>query len=357
MPVLDAGRDGRRRDRPRRRSRIRRPAQPRALDRRSAAAGVRRGDDEPRPRGRADADRAGVRRGRGLRPGAELRLLGVLDRRPRPGARRRRADGAASTPRPALLGNLDWQRTSSPAELATLAGPARARARGRRARHRRADGLRAALGSGGVPRGGAARRRAPARRRSPTCASSSRSTRRRRSTARARSRSRPPRPVRRCTTATSTARRAPRRPGARRPSTDARAAGSRVTVEAYPYGMGSTSIGAFFLAPERLRRRRADAVEHRDARHRRADRRRAPARRDPRSRPRRDLLRGVPRRARRGGPRAAAARARLPRLDRRQRRDAGGVARPAAPTPGSGRCRRAHPRTRARRGRSPAACG
>src|SRR4051812_21380719 len=33
---------------------------------------------------------------------------------------------------------------------------------------------------------------------------------------------------------------------------EARAAGSRVTVEAYPYGMGSTSIGAFFLAPERL---------------------------------------------------------------------------------------------------------
>ena len=34
--------------------------------------------------------------------------------------------------------------------------------------------------------------------------------------------------------------------------TDARAAGSRVTVEAYPYGMGSTSVGAFFLAPDRL---------------------------------------------------------------------------------------------------------
>jgi cytosine/adenosine deaminase-related metal-dependent hydrolase len=31
-----------------------------------------------------------------------------------------------------------------------------------------------------------------------------------------------------------------------------RAAGSRVTVEAYPYGAGSTGIGAFFLAPERL---------------------------------------------------------------------------------------------------------
>jgi N-acyl-D-aspartate/D-glutamate deacylase len=32
----------------------------------------------------------------------------------------------------------------------------------------------------------------------------------------------------------------------------ARDAGSRVTVEAYPYGAGSTGIGAFFLAPERL---------------------------------------------------------------------------------------------------------
>lgn len=32
----------------------------------------------------------------------------------------------------------------------------------------------------------------------------------------------------------------------------ARAAGSPVTVEAYPYGAGSTTISAFFLAPERL---------------------------------------------------------------------------------------------------------
>lgn len=31
-----------------------------------------------------------------------------------------------------------------------------------------------------------------------------------------------------------------------------RSAGSAVTVEAYPYGAGSTAIGAFFLAPERL---------------------------------------------------------------------------------------------------------
>ena len=31
-----------------------------------------------------------------------------------------------------------------------------------------------------------------------------------------------------------------------------RSEGSRVTVEAYPYGAGSTGIGAFFLAPERL---------------------------------------------------------------------------------------------------------
>jgi cytosine/adenosine deaminase-related metal-dependent hydrolase len=33
---------------------------------------------------------------------------------------------------------------------------------------------------------------------------------------------------------------------------DARAAGSRVTVEAYPYGAGATGVGAAFLAPERL---------------------------------------------------------------------------------------------------------
>jgi cytosine/adenosine deaminase-related metal-dependent hydrolase len=33
-----------------------------------------------------------------------------------------------------------------------------------------------------------------------------------------------------------------------------RAEGSRVTVEAYPYGAGSTSIGAYFLDPERLHR-------------------------------------------------------------------------------------------------------
>lgn len=33
-----------------------------------------------------------------------------------------------------------------------------------------------------------------------------------------------------------------------------RASGSRVTVEAYPYGAGSTGIGAYFLAPERLPR-------------------------------------------------------------------------------------------------------
>jgi cytosine/adenosine deaminase-related metal-dependent hydrolase len=31
-----------------------------------------------------------------------------------------------------------------------------------------------------------------------------------------------------------------------------RTAGSRVTVETYPYGAGSTSIGAYFLAPDRL---------------------------------------------------------------------------------------------------------
>jgi N-acyl-D-aspartate/D-glutamate deacylase len=36
---------------------------------------------------------------------------------------------------------------------------------------------------------------------------------------------------------------------------DARASGSRVTIESYPYGAGSTAIGAAFLAPELLHRR------------------------------------------------------------------------------------------------------
>lgn len=34
---------------------------------------------------------------------------------------------------------------------------------------------------------------------------------------------------------------------------DSQSAGSRVTVEAYPYGAGSTAVGAAFLAPERLK--------------------------------------------------------------------------------------------------------
>ncbi|MER8103564.1 amidohydrolase family protein [Kitasatospora sp. NPDC094016] len=38
----------------------------------------------------------------------------------------------------------------------------------------------------------------------------------------------------------------------------ARSAGSRVTVEAYPYGAGSTGIGAAFLSPERLKMKGLD---------------------------------------------------------------------------------------------------
>jgi hypothetical protein len=38
------------------------------------------------------------------------------------------------------------------------------------------------------------------------------------------------------------------------------AEGSRVTTEAYPYGSGSTAIGAAFLAPERLRERFRDTT-------------------------------------------------------------------------------------------------
>ena len=38
------------------------------------------------------------------------------------------------------------------------------------------------------------------------------------------------------------------------------AEGARVTTEAYPYGSGSTAIGAAFLAPERLRERFRDTT-------------------------------------------------------------------------------------------------
>ncbi|WP_033293698.1 amidohydrolase family protein [Amycolatopsis jejuensis] len=39
-----------------------------------------------------------------------------------------------------------------------------------------------------------------------------------------------------------------------------RSAGSRVTVEAYPYGAGSTAVGAAFLSPERLKMKGLDAT-------------------------------------------------------------------------------------------------
>ena len=111
----------------------------------------------------------------------------------------------------------------------------------------------------------------------------------------------------------------------------ARAAGSQVTVEAYPYGMGSTSVGAFFLAPGRLRAAglTPSSIVLLGTGERIADERR---------------------------PRTAAARlpSRTPSSPATRCRWNG---RTTAPTPGSGRCRPVPPPTPAPREPSPAACG
>ena len=167
--------------------------------------------------------------------------------------------GPTSGPRPprdlnaslAMLGDPEWQRTSSPSERARLAGPPRVRAGGRSPGHRRPDGLRAAIRPGRVPRRGAAcgrhghrhlHARARDRRGGPDDAD-------RRVVGDHPRRSRDG-----CADAPLPRQQhlpTARRPGARR-DRGARANGSPVTVETYPYGAGSTAIGAYFLAPERL---------------------------------------------------------------------------------------------------------
>src|SRR3954470_10570182 len=98
----------------------------------------------------------------------------------------------------------------------------------------------------------------------PTSANWSRSTPRSRSTAPWRSPPPRARPAPRCTTARGQpGPRIPPRPGNHPPGhhirrvlatlDTARREGSRVTVEAYPYGAGSTAVGAAFIEPERLR--------------------------------------------------------------------------------------------------------
>ena len=172
-----------------------------------------------------------------------------------------------------------------------------------------------------------------------------------------RSRSPPPRPARRCTTATSTAPRGGTSTGcwnARRRAPP----GSRVTVEAYPVRCGqhrdrrvlprAGTLAAWGLPP----------VEHRRRRHRRAGRRRAAGCVNCAATTRATecivefLDESDP------GDRAMLhASARLPGLDRRERRHAAGVAGRDPRHLPSGRCRRAARRTRAPRGRSRARCG
>ncbi len=117
------------------------------------------------------------------------------------------------------------------------------------------------------------------------------------------------------------------------PSLDAaRAQGRGSPSRPIPTAPGSTSVGAFFLAPERLGAMglTPSSIVMLGSGERIADA--TPAARGARAGSGRDVHRGVPRRARRGRPRAAAPGARLPRLDRRQRRDAAGVAGPPCAT-------------------------
>ena len=138
--------------------------------------------------------------------------------------------------------------------------------------------------------------------------------------------------------------------------TDARAAGSRVTVEAYPYGMGSTSVGAFFLAPDRLPAAglTPSSIVMLGTGERIADARRLDELRelDPGATCFVEFL----------DERDQADRERLHQAlafpDSIVASDAMPVEWPdGRPTPASGRCRPARPPIRAPRGPSPAACG
>ena len=136
------------------------------------------------------------------------------------------------------------------------------------------------------------------------------------------------------------------------------AEGARVTTEAYPYGSGSTAIGAAFLAPERLRERFRDttSITYLRTGERIADD--GPAPRAASDRPRRPRHRRLPRRVRTRRRRAAAAVARVSRRDRRERRDAALLdGHNAAWTSPRGPCRRKQSPTRAPLARSGAPCG
>ena len=139
--------DGRRHQRPGRRSRTSSTCQPRPLDRGPAAAGVRRGDDQPRPRGRAhdpiERAYASAAEGRVLNYGFSASWTAARGAPSCRGTGRRSGEvpGLDGAPRRPSTGSA----APSPVELGRLARAARARPRRRRPRHRRADGVRAPL--------------------------------------------------------------------------------------------------------------------------------------------------------------------------------------------------------------------
>ncbi len=265
-----------------------------------------------------------------------------------PTARFESLDGPARHPR--LAAQL------LPRRARRLAGAARARARRRRARDRRPDGLRAALGPGGVRRGRAARGRRRSTDVHPRArAGGVRPDHADRRLQRGRDRRR--RDRRRDAPLPRQQHLAPpRRPGARHPRgrPRRRVAGHR---RGLPVRHGQHQHRRVLPRPRAAARLGPDPVQHRDDRHRRADRRRPPARGAPRASTRaRPASSSSSTSATRRTARCSVARSPSPTRSSPATR-CRWSGRTTAATPASGRCRPAPPPTRAPRARSPAACG
>ena len=335
---------------------LRRPAQPRALDRGAAPAGLRRRDDQPRPRSRAHAHRAGVRacRGRGAR--AELRLLGIVDGGAGSGARGRRTDRGASTRRMGLLGDLDWQRSSSPAELTAWLGLLEGELA--------AGALGIGVLMGYAPQSDPAEYLAVARLAAaagtptythvrelievdPTTPADG-------SMEVVRAAAETGAAMHHCHVNSTSKRHIDR---VLATLDGARAAGSRVTRRGLPVWDGQHERRRILPGAGAAWRRRADALEHRHARHERAHRRRAAAARSARRpTPQRRASWSSSTSATRPTATGCIGRSPIPTRSWRATpcRSSG---RTTGSTRGSGRCPQAPRRTRARRARSRGACG
>ena len=167
------------------------------------------------------------------------------------------SDGGLGT----IFGNMAdpaWQRAASATEVAAILERLADDIAAGGDRHRPADGLRAGRRPGRVPRGRPSSPRRPAFRRSPTAATSPSRT----PTVRidgaeevVRAAGETGAHMHYCHINSTSTRHIDR---VHRLVERCRADGATVTTEAYPYGSGSTAIGAAFLSPERLAARGLD---------------------------------------------------------------------------------------------------